>query len=336
MLQNNEYKIIEELGHGMFGTVYKIKYKDKYFAMKIEHILDEDKDKNIVSPIWRELDFSETFAKKYRDQFMQMYYYDFIDSCVHKQEYSVNLNNFDKYHKNKIIKLSKSKTCVRKIYELLDGTVKDLIPKLNNKQIYSFILQIAIIVKTLEKNKYIHGDFHSGNIGYIKTIKEYIKYGKKKIPTYGYIYKAIDLGSVMHPKYKLSRREKKWYNDLFKKELISPLITSLIDQTEYWDYVDNNNIKINIKKDLQKFKKSSLYKNISDLFPDMKNDELNDELKFNLADIIYTEDLQKLILGKFYKYTINYKLYIDIFDIIFMYKCNFNTDKIIDYFLRKI
>jgi hypothetical protein len=329
---DNQYKIIEELGHGMFGTVYKIKYKDKYFAMKIEHILDSDKEKNIKSSIWRELDFSEKFAKKYRDQFMQMYYYDFIDSCEHKQEYSVNLNNFDKYHKNKIIKLSKSKTCIRKIYELLDGTIKDLIPKLNIKQIYSFILQIAIIIKTLEKNRYIHGDFHSGNIGYIKTDKEYIKYGKKKIPTYGYIYKAIDLGSIMHPKYKLSKRDKKWYNRLFKSELISPLITSIVDQTEYWDYVDNNNIKTNLNKDIQKFKKSSLYKNINDLFPDINNDEL----KFNLADIIYTEDFQKLILGKNYKYTINYKIYIDIFDIIFMYKCNFNTNKIIDYFLRKI
>lgn len=326
------YEIIAELGHGMFGTVYKIKYKDKYFAMKIEHILDSDKEKNIKSSIWRELVFSEKFANKYRDQFMQMYYYDFIDSCDHKQEYSVNLNNFDKYHKNKIIKLSKSKTCVRKIYELLDGTIKDLIPKLNIKQIYSFILQIAIIIKTLEKNKYIHGDFHSGNIGYIKTDKEYIKYGKKKIPTYGYIYKAIDLGSVMHPKYKLSKRYKKWYNDLFKRELISPLITSLVDQTEYWDYIDNNNIKLKFKNDFKKFKKSYLYKNITDLFPDIKNDDF----KFNLADIIYTEDFQKLILGKSYKYTINYKIYIDIFDIIFMYKCNFNSDKIIDYFLRKI
>ena len=329
---DNQYKIIEELGHGMFGTVYRIKYKDKYFAMKIEHVLDTDKEKNIVSQIWRELEFSEKFAKKYQDQFMQMYFYDFIDSCDHKQEYSVNLNNFNKYNKNKIIKLSKSKTCVRKIYELLDGTVKDLISKLNIKQIYSFILQIAIIVKTLEKNKYIHGDFHSGNIGYIKTTKEYIKYDKKKIPTYGYIYKAIDLGSVMHPKYKLNKREKNWYNNLFKRESIDPLITSLIDQKEYWDYVDNNNIKLNYKKDLQKFKKSSLYKNISDLFPDIKNDKL----KFNLADLIYTDEFQKLILSKYYKYTINYKLYIDIFDIIFMYKCNFNTDKIIEYFLRKI
>ena len=236
-----EYKIIEELGRGMFGTVYKIKYKDKYFAMKIEHVLEEDKEKNIKSNIWREIDFMTKFAKKYKDQIMQMYHYDFIDSCDHEQKFSVNLKNFEKYHRYKFIKLNKSKTCIRRIYELIDGNVKDIIPKLSTQQIYSFIVQVAIIVKIFEKNKYIHGDFHSANIGYIKTDKKFIKYGKIKIPTFGYIFKAIDLGSVMNPKYKLSKREKIWYKDLFKRELISPLGTSLINSTKYWDYIDDNN-----------------------------------------------------------------------------------------------
>jgi serine/threonine protein kinase len=326
------YKIIKELGHGMFGTVYKIEYKNKYFAMKIEHVLDEDKEKNIKSPVWRELDFSEKFARKHKDQFMQMYYYDFIDNCDHKQKYSVDLKNFDKYHKDKIINLSRSKTCVRKVYELIDGNVRDLIPKLNLKQIYSFILQLAIIVKTLEKNNYIHGDFHSGNIGYIETNKQYIKYGKKKIPTYGYIYKAIDLGSILHPKYKLSKRDKKWYKDLYKRELISPLRTSLIDDNKFWDFIENNNIKLNFKKDMMKFKKSKLYDNINKLFPEIKNDEM----KFNLCDILFTQDFQKLILGNHFKNIIEHKLYISIPDIMYLFKINFNTDKIIDYFLMKI
>ena len=220
------YDIINELGHGMFGTVYKIKYKDKYYAMKIEHILDKDKQKNIQSSVWREIDFCEKFGRKYKDQFMQLYYYDFIDDCEHVQKYSNNLKNFDKYHKNKIIALSKSSTCIRKIYDLCDGTVKDIIHTLSNQQIYSFIIQIAIIVNILQKSKYIHGDFHSGNIGYIKTDKKYIKYKNLNIPTFGYIFKAIDLGSVLHPKYKLNKRDKKWYKDFIKNELISPLTTT--------------------------------------------------------------------------------------------------------------
>lgn len=326
------YTVISELGHGMFGTVYKIKYKDKYFAMKIEHILDNDKTKNIKSAVWRELDFMKKFAIKNKDQIMQMYHYDFIDSCEHKQKYSGDLKNFSKYNRDKLIKLSKSKTCIRKIYELLDGKVQDIIYNLTLEQKYSFIIQLAIIIKKLEKARYIHGDFHSGNIGYIKTNQKYITYGKLKIPTFGYLYKAIDLGSVMHPSYKLSSREKKWYKSLYKKELVSPLMTTFIDQTEYWDYVEGNNIKLNLKKNMEKIKKSNLYNIINKLFPEITNDEF----KFNLIDLLYPDKFQQIILGKNYTKTFKTILYIDIFDIIYMYKVNFNSDKIIEYFYEKL
>jgi hypothetical protein len=327
-----EYEILEELGHGMFGTVYKIKYKNKYFAMKIEHILDEDKTKDLSSPIWREIDFIEKFAKKHKDQFMQMYYYDFIDSCDHEQKYSVDLKNFEKYHRDKLIKLSKSNTCIRKIYELVDGNVKDIISKLSVQQIYSFIIQISIIVKILEKGGYIHGDFHSGNIGYIKTEKEYIKYGKLKIPTFGYIFKAIDLGSVLHKRYKLSSRDKIWFKDLFKKELISCLGTSLINTDQYWNYVEDNNIKLSLKKDMQKFKKSDLYKLINLQFSDI----VDTDNKFRIAELTYPTQFQQLIFGNKYKKTFEPKFYIDILDIIYLFKVNFNSTKIIDYFIQKI
>ena len=326
------YTIISELGHGMFGTVYKIKYKDKYFAMKIEHVLDDDKTTNIKSAVWRELDFMEKIARKNKDQIMQLYHYDFIDSCEHTQKYSNDLKNFDKYNQNKLKNLAKSKTCIRKIYELLDGKVQDIISDLTQNQIYSFIIQIALIIKTLEKAKYIHGDFHSGNIGYIKTNKKYIKYGKLKIPTFGYIYKAIDLGSIMHPSYKLSDREKKWYKDLYKRELISPLITSLVNRETYWDFIKNNDIKLNFKKDMDKIKKSNLFDVFNKLFPDIKNEEY----KFDLSEIIYPDKFQQIILGKKYQSTIKPILYIDILDIIFMYKYNFNCDKIIEYFYAKL
>jgi len=327
-----EYKIIEELGRGMFGTVYKIKYKDKYFAMKIEHVLEEDKEKNIKSNVWREIDFMTKFAKKYKDQIMQMYHYDFIDSCNHEQKFSVNLKNFEKYHRDKFIKLSKSKTCIRRIYELIDGNIKDIIPKLSTQQIYSFIVQVAIIVKIFEKNKYIHGDFHSANIGYIKTDKKFIKYGKIKIPTFGYIFKAIDLGSVMNPKYKLSKRDKIWYKDLFKRELISPLGSSLVNSKKYWDYIDDNNIKLNIQKDIKKFEKSNLYNLLKIQFTD-----INDKYRlFNICEFLYPYQFQQLILGKKYIDGLEPKLYIDIMDLIYLYKINFNTDLVIDYFYNKL
>jgi hypothetical protein len=327
-----EYEILEELGHGMFGTVHKIKYKNNYFAMKIEHILDEDKIKDLKSPIWREIDFIEKFAKKHKDQFMQMYHYDFIDSCDHEQKYSVDLKNFEKYHRDKLLKLSKSNTCIRKIYELVDGNVKDIISKLSPQQIYSFIIQISIIVKILEKGGYIHGDFHSGNIGYIKTDKEYIKFGKLKIPTFGYIYKAIDLGSILHKRYKLSSHDKIWFKDLFKKELISCLGTSLINTDDYWDYIENNKIKLSFKKHMQKFKKSDLYKLINLQFSDISDNQN----KLRIAELTYPTQYQQLIFGNKYKKTLKPKLYIDILDIIYLFAVNFNSTKIIDYFIQKI
>lgn len=326
------YEIISELGHGMFGTVYKIKYKDKYFAMKIEHVLDDDKTKNLSSPIWREIDFCTNFSRKHKDQFMQLYHYDFLDDCEHIQKYSDDLNRFEKYHRDKLNALAKSKTCIRRIYELVDGIVRDIISQLSQKQIFSFIIQVSFIVKTLEKSKYIHGDFHDGNIGYIKTDKKFITYGKQKIPTYGYIFKAIDLGGVMHPKYKLSKRDKIWYKDLYGRELISPLKNSVIDTDKYWDYIGENKIKLNLKKDLIKFKKSDLCKLINLQFHDIKKEEY----KFNLAEILYPEQFQKLILGNHYKKTIMPIFHIDICDIIYLYEVNFNSDKIIEYFINKI
>ena len=327
-----DYEIISELGHGMFGTVYKIKYKDTFYAMKIEHVLDKDKTKDLKSPIWREIDFSTTFSRKHKDQFMQMYYYDFIDNCEHIQKYSVDLKNFEKYHKDKINALAKSKICIRRIYELVDGNVKNIISQLSEQQIYSFIIQVSLIVKILEKAKYIHGDFHSGNIGYIKTDKKFIHYGKHKIPTYGYIYKAIDLGSVMHPKYKLSKRDKIWYKDLYGRELIAPLSNSVINFDKFWDFIEEYNIKLNLKKYLNKFEKSDLYKLIDLQFQDIENKEY----KFNLAEILYPEQFQKIILGNKFKKTIVPILNIDIYDIIYLYKINFNSDKILEYFINKI
>jgi len=327
-----EYDIIDELGYGMFGTVYKIKYKNNYYAMKIEHILDEDKVKNIKSQQWREIDFINKFGKKYKNKFIQLYYYDFIDSCKHIQKYPTDLKNFDKKNRDKLIKLSKSKTCIRKIYELVDGNVQSLLKNLDKNQIYSFIIQVSIIVDILQKSKYIHGDFHSGNIGYIKTDIKYITYKNLRIPTFGYIYKAIDYGSIMHPKYKLSKDDKKWYKDLYKRELISPLLTSLIDSTEYLDYVENNNIKLDLKKDIKKLEKTDIFKITKLQFPNI----INKEYIYNITNILYEDEFQKVILGKNYNKTYISTLYIDILDILYLFNVNFDPEKIIKYFILKL
>jgi hypothetical protein len=315
-------KIIKELGYGMIGTVYKVKYNNKYYAMKIEHILHEDKE-NKNSSIWKENDFMEKIASKYKNQFVKMYKYEFIDKCEHVQKYSTDLKKMDEKNKNKLFKLAESKICIQRFYELLDGSAKSLISTLDQNQIYSFIVQVAYIVNILEKHEYLHGDLHLENIGYIKTTKKFIYCDKIKVPTHGYIFKAIDFGTIMHKKDFVN-------NYLFTKELKKPLLASLINFDKFWEYVDNNNIKIDYRH-FKNFKNWNISKGINDIFSEIK-----DEHKVSILRILYPEQSQKLMLGNKYTKTFSPILYVDIWDIIFIYKCNFNSQKIFDYFLEKL
>ena len=322
-------EIINELGYGMFGTTYKIKKNNNYYAMKIEHILEEDKIESTKSPHWREIRFAQQMNKLYPDQFMKLYEYDIIDECEHEQKYTIPFDNINKYWKNKINKLAKSKFCIRKIYELMDGTIEKLIYKLNDKEKYSVIAQLACIVKIMEKHKYIHGDFHSGNIGYIETDKKYVNILGNKIPTYGYIVKAIDYGSLMHKSYDLNNREKKNYKSILGTEFISIINTVMRNNNDFFEFAEQNKIKLIYKKDLKKILNSDL-NNILKEYTD------NKDFKFILAEVMYPDEFQKIILGKYYKKTIPSKIYFDVQDFIYFVSVNLNLNKIIEYCMIKL
>ena len=75
------------------------------------------------------------------------------------------------------------------------------------------------IVYLINKNGYFHNDFHPGNIGFVKTNKKTINILGHKIPTHGYLIKAIDFGLVLHDKFPMSKSWREKYendNDLFK------------------------------------------------------------------------------------------------------------------------
>ena len=322
-------EIIKEIGNGMFGTVYKIKKDNKYYAMKIEHILETDLKKNLESPQWREIDFATKMNSKYPYQFIKLYDYEFIEDCDHIQKYSVDIKEFPKYHKDKINKLAKSKMCIRKIYELVDGSVRDIIDLLDEKQKYSMLAQLAGIVNILEKNKYIHGDFHIGNIGYIKTDKKTIKVLNHTIPTFGYIFKAIDYGSVMHPSYKLSKNNKNYYKYTFRTEFMSVIQTVMMDKEKFFDFTFHNKIKLDYKQDLKKILKS----NLKDV---LKEYTSNPDFIFTLSEVLYPEIFQKIILGKNLRDIIPITLYFDPVDFIYIIVCDLDLNKIIDYCKMKI
>ncbi len=320
-------EILKELGHGMFGTVYKVRKDNNYYAMKLEHILESDKIKSLKSPQWREIEFAEKMNKLYPDQFIKLYSYEFEDDCDHVQKYTIDLSEIPRYWKKRIDQLAKSKLCIKKVYELVDGSLRDIINDLDTKQKYSMMIQVASIIKILEKNKYLHGDFHIGNIGYIETDKKIINIFGKKIPTYGFIYKAIDYGSVINPKYNLTKTEKKDFKQRFGTEIMSIIQTVMINKEKFFDYAYDNKIKLNYKKDLSKIMKSD-FVNI------LKDYTKNKDFMFNLFEIIYPDQFQKIILGNKFRQTIPIILYFDPVDYIYIFNNNLNVDKIIDYYYK--
>lgn len=210
------FKIVKKLGSGMIGMVYKISSPNLNsnlnpnlnlsssptitHALKIEHVEKKDLVENSKSKVWREINFYLDIGHKYPNQFVQMIEYDFVSNCSHIQTYSFDPKLFDLKFQAKLKKLAESKYCVRKVYELVDGNLTRLLPKLNKNQIYSMMVQLSWSIKILHSNGYTHGDLHSDNIGYTHTKLKFVQLGDLKIKTFGYIFKLMDFGDVMYIK----------------------------------------------------------------------------------------------------------------------------------------
>jgi serine/threonine protein kinase len=314
-------EIKNELGSGMYGTVYLAEYNNKEYALKIEHVIEKDLNKNIKSPVWREIDFYNKFAKKYPTQFMKLYSYDFIENCEHKQEYTYDLNSFDKNRQTEFKKLAKSKYCVRKVYSKIDTTLAQIIEELNKKQLLSLIIQYLYIIYLLEKHGYIHGDFHPNNIGVIKTDQEFIKIFNYNIPTYGYIFQAIDYGSILNKKYKMNSEEKHYFKKMFRNEWFGLIYFNIIVKEPFMKNKD-------INKQVKLFKKTRA---------NIILQEYSDNIihRFFLYRLFNPKKHQELIMGKKFVITEYPELLIPIEDIIYMVKTS-KTSKILEYFLEKI
>ena len=201
--------IIKELGHGLYGTTYLVKYNmklDKEYALKIQHVLEKDIKKNYNNEIWRELSLYKYIDKLTKEEQLFFTKYDYsICKCEHKQKrYDI------KSHPNykKIIKLDKSPWCIKYLIEYKGmSTLTSFLQKkkISSKLAYSFALQIAKIMLTLYKGGYSHNDMHFGNIMVTKTSKKYFTLNNKKIPYCGYQLNSIDYGEVLHKKFGINK-----------------------------------------------------------------------------------------------------------------------------------
>lgn len=314
----------KKLGEGMFGTLYLCKYKNHKSACKIEHVLEKEIN-NKKSKLWQELKFSYFFANKYPDQFITLYTHQFMDNCKHKQEYIVDPKFFNSTFKNELKELAKSKYCSMKVYSLVDNTLGQIINSLSKEEIYSFIIQYSYIIHLLETNGYVHGDVHQFNIGVVKTDKKYIKIFKYLVPTFGYIFKLIDFGKVEKIK-KVSLKKHKNEMDF--------LMTILISNKPFLNYIKRNKIEINELKVKKSFDKS-IESSILNIFCPYE-DNICRMYKFNLFKTLFPEAYQKAILGRNFKKVLYPIMRVDLADILFIYKSNFNKYKIINYFMLKL
>jgi hypothetical protein len=331
---NMKYEIIKKIKSGGQGSIYKIKYKHKMYALKIEKVLETEIKKNYASVYWREIEFAKTMNNKYPDLFMTLYDYDIIQDCNFKLDNPYNIEQINN--------MNKSVFCSRKIYEYIDVTLDKIINKLKLRELYSIIIQLSYIIYTMNKNGYTHNDLHIYNIGVIKTSKKYITIFGYKIPTYGRIIKLLDYGSVLHKKYKLSKSE---LIGIDESKILSDNKINEIRRILYiaYDLPFYSKVPVHFwetydyDKDLQNFINS----NDSIVVNDLVND---DHDKYDLFMLLYPEKFQKRILNIFklqYKKTINNNIRLPTEDIIFLLNSthikSYNDIKIIIlYFINKL
>jgi hypothetical protein len=115
-----------------------------------------------------EIEFAETISKKYPHQFMTLY------------------NHSDN----------------TAVWSKIDQTFRKFLKTSNSPMstILDVYIQIFNIINILQKEGWMHGDFHIGNIGLVKTEEPTIIIQGHHIPTHGYLVQAIDYGTVKHMK----------------------------------------------------------------------------------------------------------------------------------------
>jgi hypothetical protein len=84
------------------------------------------------------------------------------------------------------------------LYEKLDFIVSTM--KLTQNQLYSMIVQVALITRQMRQDGWVHGDLHAGNIGANAVNYKTIVINGTTVPTYGYRFKLLDFGLVANKK----------------------------------------------------------------------------------------------------------------------------------------
>jgi serine/threonine protein kinase len=241
MIDFKNVKIIEKLGAGMMGTIYLVKYNNKKYAMKIEHITEDNKNIILNGGLYRELDVYEYINKMKRcDQsfFIKLHGYEIYDNCKHIQ---IRPNKTNKILLNYLKPLDESPFCLKTLIDYKGKyTLKDFLISntITVKETYSFILQICKIILLLYDGGYSHNDLHDKNVMVTKTKKKYFLLEGEQIPYCGYQLCAIDYGSMLHKKFG------KTYIDISKNFLLDRKLWLYKEVMYYTNYIYYNIINL--------------------------------------------------------------------------------------------
>jgi len=249
-----KYEYIKKLGTGVSGSTYLVKNKNKYYSLKIQHILEKNiSDKK--SDLWKEIKFF-TYVTNFTPLFKKFYSYHIIKNCDFiKNNKSIGLEISSDYI-NIYKKLQKSNYCVEYITSYEEDTLGSIIDTLNMKQMYSLLLQISYGIMILQRKKYTHNDLNQNNITFSNTTKKHITIkidnNKYKIPVFSYIYTIIDYGDVNHPYFINNMKDKKLYLKNYKNNDIHNLLDNI---KNYWDL--SNNLSKKLKNDVEYMEKNA-------------------------------------------------------------------------------
>ena len=115
------------------------------------------------SKIWREIYFSKKMSN-ISEHFMKLYNYKIIYNCSHMQKLPNWIKNPDKKWLDKINKYNSSDKCIELLYDLKDGNLSQIIDKLDQKTIYSLVVQLLYAIYQMNKRGFYHCDIHSKNV----------------------------------------------------------------------------------------------------------------------------------------------------------------------------
>lgn len=318
-------KIINKIGSGLLGDVYKCTIENNSYALKIEKIEKKNIEYDLAAQEWREIEFSQSFANNYPEQFVTLCCYDIAENNE-KREISYNKAKLSKKVINRLTNKAKSTLAIRRLYSLVDDNLKNVIDTFTKKQLYSTIVQMAYICYLMQSHGYSHNDLHTKNIGvvYVDSNKD-IKISNKKLCSHGIQIKALDFGVSMHEKYGLTETEYFMHrygliNDinrfLIKLVTFEPghLITKIFNWSDVPDVFDD-------------FGLTREYKMLEDF-------AVNKYDKFYLFQLICPDKFQKMALKENFVKVVKPFVKIDLCDFLFIFKHKLDLKTIMKHFIK--